>query len=70
MKEWMLVKLIPMAIGYLLNVAKSDKVKVLIDGVFDKIEDFVASSETEIDDVIVLPIITEFRRAFDIPDDD
>ena len=40
------------------------------DRLFDFIEDAVQSSETTIDDMTVLPLITALRNALGIPDND
>jgi hypothetical protein len=40
------------------------------DRLFDFIEDAVTSSETTIDDLTVLPLITALRNALGIPDND
>jgi len=40
------------------------------DKLFDFIEDAVASSETTIDDLTVLPLIKVLRSALSIPDND
>ena len=40
------------------------------DKLFDFVEDAVASSETTIDDKMVLPLITALRQALNIPDND
>ena len=40
------------------------------DKLFDFIEDAVASSETTIDDKMVLPLIAALRNALNIPDND
>ena len=46
------------------------QVKELLDKAFDAIEEKVADSKTEWDDVIVLPILKALRTALDVPDND
>lgn len=61
-------------LGVLLNKLFSaltpEMVKDFIDGGLDKIEDKIASTSTQVDDKLVLPIIELIRKVFDIPDND
>ena len=69
--EDMIVKnLLTMLINYLLGVLSPETLKKFADKVLDFVEDHVASTETELDDKIVLPICRAIRNAFGIEDND
>jgi hypothetical protein len=44
--------------------------RLFFDAGLDKIEELVASSENDLDDKIVQPLIDQIRKEFDIPDND
>ncbi len=70
MKEMLLKMAMPMVIGMIEEMITSENIKKYGDKLFDLIEDFVADSETKIDDATVLPLIKAARIALGIPDDD
>lgn len=70
MQEWLLKALLPTVIGLLLKLMTTEKLKGYADRILDVVEDAVRDSETKIDDLTVLPIISSIRDAFDIPDND
>jgi len=47
-----------------------ENIKSAIDAGLDVIEDLVAKTETNIDDVIILPILKKLRETLNIPDND
>lgn len=65
-----LLKMLPADIGSQLVSMVVDKLKELADAVIDKAEDYIAESETELDDTYLLPAIAALREAFNIPDED
>ena len=66
--------LLKMVLPILMNVVeqllKPENIQRYGDKLFDFIEDAVASSETNIDDITVLPIIKALRAGLNIPDND
>lgn len=54
----------------LLSILNPDLMIAAVDNLLDFLEEKIADSETEIDDKLVLPIITMIREAFNIPDED
>lgn len=54
----------------LLMFLSPEVMKKGLDGLLDIIEDAVINSETEMDDVIVLNLCNQVRRAFDVADND
>ena len=41
-----------------------------LDGFLDLIEEAVGKTESKVDDIVVLGICQQIRRAFDVPDND
>ena len=41
-----------------------------LDGLLDTIEEAVGKTENTVDDIVVLGICQQIRRAFDVPDND
>jgi len=64
MQERLLALLVEAALKYL----SSEDVKSWLDSLIDKLEEKIACSETQLDDIAVLPFIKLFRATFDIPD--
>ena len=57
-------------IGALLVKLDTPTVKKGVDSLLDIIEDAVADSPNEYDDLIVLPLVNQLRIALDVPDND
>ena len=68
--ETLLKLLMPIFTQIIENLLTPENIKKYGDKLFDLIEDFVADSETTIDDATVLPIVKAFRKGLDIPDND
>lgn len=47
-----------------------DRIREFADWLLDKVEDHIADSKTQIDDKLLLPLITQLREALNIPDND
>jgi hypothetical protein len=62
--------LLPILVERLAALLTTDMVKELLDGIFDKIEDFIADTDNVYDDLIVGTLIRQIREALDIPDGD
>ena len=72
-KEKIISLLLPVLVSMLVDVIKNagpDKIKEILDKLFDFAEDAIAKSESTVDDKGILPIIEAIRVAFDIPDND
>lgn len=54
----------------LLSLLSPVALKTLADSILDMIEDAIKDSGTDIDDIIVNPLIKIIREAFDIMDND
>ncbi len=57
-------------IGMMLERISAEDIKRFTDFGFDLIENKVKDSPNQYDDMVVLPVIELFRKAFDIPDND
>lgn len=57
-------------VNILLPMISADIIKKGLDAFFDVIEDAVEKSKTQVDDIVVLPIIKLLRNALDVPDND
>ena len=71
--KWMqiLVQVLGLVVSTLVELLSPEMVRKVADGLLDKVEKKVADSETKIDDILVLPIITHiFREPFGIEDND
>ena len=68
--EWLLKLVLPIIMQIVGSILTPENIKLYGDKFFDLIEDFVADSETTIDDVTVLPIIKAIRLGLNIPDND
>jgi hypothetical protein len=68
--EWMLKMVIPILMQIVGKLLSSENIQLYGDKLFDLIEDFVADSETTIDDATVLPIVKALRIGLNIPDND
>jgi hypothetical protein len=66
----MLQSMIAALIAVLLQRFPKDVVKGILDKLLDEIEDMVAASPNQYDDMIVTPLIKALRDYFDIPDND
>jgi hypothetical protein len=62
--------LLPILVERLAALLTTDMVKELLDGIFDKIEDFIEDTDNVYDDLIVGTLIRQIREALDIPDGD
>ena len=51
-------------------ILTDDMIKQLADMVIDFIENNIKNSDTEIDDTVILPLISKVRSAFNIKDND
>lgn len=58
------------AVVALINALPPDLLTRGADKLLDSIEDVVESSETMIDDAVILPLVRLLRASFDIPDND
>lgn len=54
----------------LMSLIPDDLMQVAVDKLLDAIEDGIATSETKVDDALVLPLITALRHKFNVPDND
>ena len=52
------------------NFFTPEKIKDVLDALFDKVEELVEKSETKADDKMVLPIIDALRKSLNVPDND
>jgi len=68
MQNLILRTILTFAMKFISDMLTKENVQKYGDKIFDLIEDFVADSETTIDDTIVLPIVAKFRSFLDIPD--
>ena len=66
----LLIKALGELITYALGFLTVDKIREFADLVLDKVEDWVADSETDLDDKTILPLIDKVRVALNIPDND
>jgi len=66
----MLAKVLIAMLQTLFAVLDEETVKGFIDKGLDYLEDKIAQSATQWDDIMVLPIIEHMRKLFDIPDND
>lgn len=57
-------------VNALLLFLNPEVMKKGLDSLLDVVEESVTRSETQIDDVVVLSICNQVRRAFDVPDND
>jgi len=62
--------LLKMFIKMVMERLTPELLKEWVDSGLDYIEEAVETSETQIDDVLVLPVINLIRTAFDVPDND
>ena len=54
----------------LMSLIPDDLMQVAVDKLLDAIEDGIATSETKVDDALVLPLITALRHKLNVPDND
>lgn len=54
----------------LMSQIPDDLMQVAVDKLLDAIEDGIATSETKVDDALVLPLITALRGKLNVPDND
>ena len=66
----MKMTIISTLLTHLLAAMPPDFVKIMLDRLFDLIEDYVAETANKVDDATVLPIIAMLRSSLDIPDND
>lgn len=48
----------------------TENVKAVLDAIIDKLEDLIAKTNTDLDDKLVLPVLTALRNSLNIPDND
>lgn len=60
----------PMVLKAIEEMITEENKKKYGDKLFDLVEDFVADTETKVDDTVVLPLVKAARTALDIPDND
>lgn len=53
-----------------LDKISTEEGKAAIDGVLDRLEDWILDTENKVDDITMLPIAKFIRRIADIPDND
>ena len=70
MKAKIISILLPMVIEKIVGMLDDELLLKFADKGLDFIEDFIAGTETTIDDVTVLPVINLIRETFNIPDND
>jgi len=70
MGSQILLQLIKALVAAMTAMLSPEQVKDLIDRAFDAIEDKVAASGSEWDDMLVLPMLTALRTALNVPDND
>jgi len=61
---------LPIIMGVIQELLSPENIKTYGDKLFDMIENAVTSSENNIDDVAVLPVIKTLRAGLNIPDND
>ena len=66
--ETLLKMVLPILMNVVEQLLKPENIQRYGDKLFDFIEDAVAYSETNIDDITVLPIIKALRAGLNIPD--
>ena len=62
--------LIQQLVSALVVMMSPEILKKGLDGQLDTIEDAVGKTENTVDDIVVLGICQQIRRAFDVPDND
>jgi hypothetical protein len=68
--DTILKMIIPILMQIVKQLLSPENIQLYGDKLFDLIEDFVADSETTIDDLTVLPVVKALRNALNIPDND
>lgn len=63
-------KLMVMLVGMIVKRMDAETFKKFADMALDFVEDYVATSATKYDDMVVLPLCQTIRAAFDIEDND
>ncbi len=54
----------------LVSILPDDALKRVADIVLDVGEDFIGATKTDVDDAILLPMLSGVRKVFSIPDND
>ncbi|NCC93577.1 MAG: hypothetical protein EOM10_09890 [Opitutae bacterium] len=62
--------LIQQLVSALVVMMSPEILKKGLDGLLDTIEEAVGKTENTVDDIVVLGICQQIRRAFDVPDND
>ena len=62
--------LVQQLMGALILFLNPEVLKKAMDSLLDIIEESVTRSETQLDDVVVLGICAQVRKAFNVPDND
>ena len=66
----MKAQIIAALVSAMLKVFTPELLKDYADQTLDFIEDKVAGTKSPVDDMVLLPLCSMVRKAFDIPDDD
>ncbi len=61
-------RILMMLVNIALERLTEGQLKDWADAAIDKLEDAVKETDTQVDDIIVLPLLKLIRAAFDIPD--
>ena len=59
---------VPFLMNFINEMLTGENVKVVLDKLFDFVEEMVINSKTSYDDMTVLPIIARIRVMMDVPD--
>jgi len=70
MNKFLIGIMAPVIRGVIAELLTEENIDAYGDKLFDFIEDAVKASETTIDDVMVLPVVKQFREVLGIPDND
>lgn len=67
MKNKIVEMVMPIFVNALLKSFSKDEIKVTLDNLIDRLEEYIQTTETKVDDGL-LPIVYFVRNIFDIPD--
>jgi len=59
-----------MLLEQLIKMISPEMVSTMLDAGLDAIEEYIAKSESKIDDATIIPLISMIRTSFNIPDND
>jgi hypothetical protein len=66
----LLLYLIKLIVAGAAKEITGERMKAILDGAFDVIENKVAATTSTLDDILVLPVIRKLRELLDVPDND